>query len=203
MAKGGHVSVPDEDTKRIGRLLHYVGMLVAVVCGTVGYALAYAPTTKSIEDTNALLDELRQSVQNAPVIRREHDRASRYLEKVTQRLAALRRRVPAEAEAGDFLRQVTEIAARQHVTISNFQPGKTTQRNGYAEMEVTLSGKGSFENICSFFDGLGKLPRLSKVETLTISAGDTPREYPMKATLLIYFGLQDADATPPKEVRRG
>jgi Tfp pilus assembly protein PilO len=155
-----------------------------------------------MEDTSALIDELKQSVQNAPVIRREHERASQYLQSVTKRLDALHQRVPADAEAGEFLRQVTQIATEQHVAISNFQPERTADKDGYAEMEVTLTGKGSFESICSFFDRLGKLPRLSKVKNLTLSAGNTPNEYPMKATLLIYFGLQD-DAAPRKEVRRG
>lgn len=197
------MSVLDEDTKRIGRLLHYAGLLAIVVFGTIGYSFAYAPTTKSIADASASIDELRQSVRNAPVIRREHEKASRYLQTITKRLDALRQRVPADAEAGEFLRQVTQIAAEQHVAISNFQPERTADKDGYAEMEVTLSGKGSFESICSFFDRLGRLPRLSKVRNLTLSAGTTPNEYPMRATLLIYFGLQNADAAPRKEVRRG
>lgn len=187
----------------MGRLLHYAGLLVAVVCGTVGYALAYAPMTKNIENTNALIDELKQSVQNGPVIRREHERASQYLKQVTARLEALRRRVPTDAEAAEFLRQVTQIATEERVALSNFQPEKTTRSDGYAEMEVSLTGKGSFAGICSFLDRLGKLPRLSKVKSLSISVGNSPSEYPMKATLLIYFGMQDADAAPPKEVRRG
>ncbi len=187
-------------------MLHYTGLLAAVVCGTLAYSLAYAPTNKSMQDTSALIDELRQSVQNAPVIRREHARASRQLKSVTERLEQLRSRVPEDAEAGEFLRQVTQIAAEQHVAISDFQPERIADKDGYMEMEVTLTGKGDYRAICSFFDQLGKLPRLSKVKNLTLSTGNTPDEYPMKATLVIYFGLEGADtadATPRKEVRRG
>ena len=205
------MSVLDEDTRRIGRMLHYGGLLVAVVCGTIAYSVAYAPTTKGIVDTSALIDELRQSVQNGPVMRREHEKAAQELRKVTQRLETLRQRVPSDAEAGEFLRQVTQIAAGQHLAISDFQPEKTTDKDGYVEMEVTLSGTGSYRGICSFFDELSKLPRLSKVKNLTLSAGSTPDEYPMKATLVIYFGLESSDAadtaadgtTTRKGVRRG
>ncbi len=199
------MSVLDDDTKRVGRLLHYGGLLAAVVCGTIAYSFAYAPTNQNIQDITALLDELKQSVQNAPVIRREHERASQNLQAVTQRLQKLRQRVPADAEAGEFLRQVTQIATEQHVAISDFQPERTTDRDGYAEMEVALTGKGSFESICAFFDRLGKLPRLSKVKSLTLSTGSTPNDCPMKATLVIYFGLQDTDTKTAtrKGVRRG
>ena len=201
------MSVLDEDTKRIGRLLHYAGLLAAVVCGTLAYTFGYAPTNKRMEDTGALIDELKQSVQNAPIIRREHERASQNLHQVTERLTKLRQRVPADAEAGEFLRQVTQIATEQHVALSDFQPERTTDKNGYAEMEVTLNGKGSFAGVCSFFDRLSRLPRLSKVKSLTLSAGTTPGEYPMRATLVIYFGMEDSDTDAKtaarQEVRRG
>ena len=73
----------------------------------------------------------------------------------------------------------------------------------YAEMEVTLIGKGGFAGICSFFDRLEKLPRLSKVRDVTISVSHVADEYPMKLTLIIYFGLRDSSTAMVQEVRRG
>jgi hypothetical protein len=68
-------------------------------------------------------------------------------------------------------------------------------------MEVTLKGQGSFASICSFVDQLARLKRLSKVKNLTLSASDSPSEYPMTATLVIYFALQGKDAPSPQEGR--
>ena len=51
--EGGSVSVLDDDTKRVGRLLHYGGLLAAVVCGTIAYSFAYAPMNQNIQDTTA------------------------------------------------------------------------------------------------------------------------------------------------------
>jgi hypothetical protein len=55
-------------------------------------------------------------------------------------------------------------------------------------------------------DRLSKLERLSKVKDLTLSAEGDASEYPMTATLVIYFGLRGkeaAEAKPPQEDRRG
>lgn len=198
------MSVLDTDTRRVGRLLHYAGLLLVAVCGSIAYDVAYVPATQGIEDTYAVIDELKKSEENAPVIRREHEKEAAHLASVTERISTLHQRVPEDADAGDFLRQVTQIAAEQHLAISNFQPDKTAEKDGYAEMEVTLTGKGGFASICRFFDRLAKLPRLSKVRQLSISNGNVPGEYAMTATLLIYFGLNEADVAPPKkEVRRG
>ena len=167
--------------------------------------LAYAPTNRNIQDTTALIDELKQSVQNAPVIRREHEQASQNLQAVTQRLQKLRsgcRRTPRRGNSSDKSRKSPRSSTSPSAI---FNRRERPTRDGYAEMEVALTGKGSFESIAAFFDRLSRLPRLSKVKSLTLSTGSTPNEYPMKATLVIYFGLQDADTKTAarKGVRRG
>jgi hypothetical protein len=65
-----------------------------------------------------------------------------------------------------------------------------------------LKGQGSYASICAFIDKLSKLNRLSKVRDLKLQAADGASEYPMTATLIIYFGLQAADGNI-QENRRG
>ena len=76
-------------------------------------------------------------------------------------------------------------------------------KTGYAEMQVTLKGQGSFGSICSFIDQLTKLTRLSKIKDLTLSAGESATEYPMTATLVIYFGLRGNDEASAQEGHSG
>jgi hypothetical protein len=70
-------------------------------------------------------------------------------------------------------------------------------------MQVTLKGQGNFGSICTFVDQLTKLTRLSKIKELTLSAGDSATEYPMTATLVIYFGLRGASEPSAQEGRSG
>jgi Tfp pilus assembly protein PilO len=195
--------VIDEDTRRFGRLLHYTGLLITVLCATAAYTLLHAPTTRAISDTSLGIEELLLSVQNAPIIREQHRKVSDTLRGVTTRIEEVQRRVPREADAGEFLKEITQIASAEQLAIKDFQPEKPSSRNGYAEMHVTLAGQGSFASICTFVDRLSKLTRLSKVKDLKLTGGDGQADYPMTATLVIYFGLRGKDANAAQENRRG
>jgi Tfp pilus assembly protein PilO len=195
--------VIDDETRRFGRLLHYIGVLATVIVATAGYSLLYAPTVHAIADRATRIEELTLSLQNAPVVREHHRKVSEKLQEVTTRIAEVQRRVPPAADAGEFLKEVTQLASAERLAIKDFNPEQPQNRVGYSEMEVTLRGTGSFASICSFVDRLAKLNRLSKVKNLTLSAGDTPSGYPMTATLVIYFGLQGKDTPSGQEGRRG
>lgn len=196
--------VIDDELLRIGRLLHYAGLAIVLVVGATAYNWFYAPVERVMLDAQMKIDALAISSRNAPVIRHEHERLSSHLQEIEARYAAIESRVPLNAEAGNFLKQISEIARQEQLEISSFQPAQSIQGNGYAAMEVMLDGKGNYKSICAFFDRLSKLQRLSKVKDLTISVDPQSDIYPMKATIVIYFGLQVDDLAPAEgEVRRG
>jgi Tfp pilus assembly protein PilO len=152
----------------------------------LGYTWLYSPLENRIFDTVVQIDELTLSRQNAAAIRKEHERLSSRLEDIEARYAALQRRVPANADAGSFLKQVSEIADQEKLVISNFQPANSVEGNNYAAMEILLEGRGSFAGICSFFDRLAKLQRLSKVRSLSIVVDEFAEMYPIQTTIVIY-----------------
>src|SRR5262245_26817647 len=195
--------VLDSDLRRFGRLLHYGGVLITVLCATAGYSLLHAPTVRDIFDTSTRIEEVMLSVENAPLIREQHAKISTKLAEVERQIEDVQGRVPNEADAGQFLKEVTRIANEEKLTIKNFQPEKPADKTGYSELEVTLKGEGTFASICSFFDRLNKLSRLSKVKGLTVTSADNKTEYPMTVTLVIYFGIKGAADTESEEVRHG
>ena len=197
------MQVIDEQTQRFGRLLHYAGVLIMVVCTTAGYSFLHAPAVHAITETSNRIDELMLSVQNAPVIREQHRIVSAKLLDVTTQIANVQRRVPQDADDAKFLTQVSELAAAEKLAIKDFHPENPESKNGYAELQVTLKGAGSFDSICTFMDRLNKLARLSKIKDLTLTSDTDTSEYPMTATLVIYFGLRGSDAEAGQEGHSG
>ena len=195
--------VIDNETRRFGRVLHYAGLVVTALCAATGYSLLHMPTMHAIGETSIRIEEVLLSVQNAPIIREQHQKVSATLQDVTSRIAEVQRRVPREADAGTFLKQITQIASADQIAIKDFQPEQPSLKSGYVELAVTLKGQGSFAGICTFVDHLNKLKRLSKVKDLKVSAADDSTDYPMTATLLIYFALQNENTKPAQEDRRG
>lgn len=196
--------VLDSETLKFGRLLHYAGVAIALVCGAVGYAWFYSSIDTQIFDAVVRIDELSLSRQNAATIRQEHERLSKRLHEIGVQYEGLQQRVPLNAEAGSFLKYVSDIAREEDLVISNFQPASSVAGDGYTAMEVLLDGQGSFKSICSFFDRLAKIQRLSKVKNLTVKVEQQSETYPMQATIVIYFGLDnEATVTTHKETTHG
>jgi Tfp pilus assembly protein PilO len=201
-----NMSIIDSETRRFGRLLHYAGLLATVVCASIGYSWVHAPTMEAIDDTSARIQELNLLVKNTPLMRAQHRKVSEKLSEVTTRITEVQRRVPRDADAGGFLKQVTKLASEEQFSIQDFTPEKPVDREGYAEMQVTLKGAGTYASICTFLDRLSKLKRLSKVKDLTLTAEGDADEYPLTATFVIYFALRSKEAdslVPPAEGRRG
>jgi len=117
--------------------------------------------------------------------------------------AELRQRVPPTADAGKFLGEVSRLAREETLAISEIQPDKPMVKDGFTEMEVKLTAEGDYKSICSFFDRLNKLSRLSKVKNLAVSTAGTTEKLPMTATIVIYFGLRGSGNAAPEEVQRG
>jgi len=198
--------VIDEELRRFGRLLHYAGLLATVLCAAAGYSFVRAPSKNAVANNSARIEELKLSIQNAPIMREQHHKVTEKLKEVTTRISDVQARVPLDADAGEFLKQVTQLASTEHLAIKDFTPEKPENRNGYAEMQITLKGAGSYASICRFLDRLSKLKRLSKVKDLSLSAEGDASEYPMSATLVIYFGLRGKEESPvksPQEDHRG
>ena len=195
--------VLDRDTRRFGLLLHGAGVVLTVLCCVAGYAWLYVPTKGRIADVAARIEKLKESVQDAPTVRSDHEQLTQRLKDLRVRIAALQQRVPPDADAGKFLKHVSEIARDEHLAISNFRPEKAAEKQEFAEMEVTLTAEGSFESICTFFDRLDKLARLSKVKHLSVTTKEASDELPMTATLVIYYGLRGVSNTTTQGVQRG
>ncbi|MEX2317156.1 MAG: type 4a pilus biogenesis protein PilO [Pirellulales bacterium] len=193
----------DAQTRRFARILHYTGVLLLVASVTGSYSLLHAPIIRETEKTVEKIEELSLSVENAVAIHDQHQKVSERLAAIKQQIATVQRRVPNEADSGKFLEEVSRIAGEEKLTIKNFEPGKATEKSGYSQMEVTLSARGSYRSICTFLDRLSSLTRLSKLQNLTLTTTGNATEYPMTATLVIYFALRGKDAKIPPEVKRG
>src|SRR5688572_32140806 len=100
-----------EELRRFGRLLHYAGVLATVLCAAAGYSLVHAPSIDAVADTSARIQELTLLIENAPIMREQHQKASKALNEVTTTIADVQRKVPRDADAGEFLKELTQIAS--------------------------------------------------------------------------------------------
>ncbi len=181
----------NDDLKQFDRMLHVGGAAVTVAVAVLIYFAAYAPLSRrhtAVLQRAASFDEL---LNRETQVRTDHANLSESLSEIKNRTEALHRRVPREPREVEFLMQVTEVANDEGLEIREYVFGAISKKRGYSQMEMTLIGDGTYHSICGFLDRVHRLPRLSNVAKMEVTADAQNDSYPINLTLVIYFDLID------------
>lgn len=105
------------------------------------------------------------------------------------RLAKL---VPYSMNFGGFYGALTSAATEAHVLLEQVQPGTLNQAESYLVLPVDLAARGGFQHLYDFIFRLTHLPRLTKVEELSLLATEDPGVCTLTMTLHVYAALPGA-----------
>ena len=119
--------------------------------------------TSQLESLNSEIRKLEVTAQKLPEFQRE-------VALLEKRLETLKSILPPAKETPDLMRRVQALAAQSNLTINNFTPGATVNREFYQEWPITMGVLGSYHNLAMFFDKVARLPRLVNVGNLKIGA---------------------------------
>jgi type IV pilus assembly protein PilO len=90
------------------------------------------------------------------------------------RLENLKSVLPAEKDAADLLRRLQTVATQSNLTIMSFKPAATVTKQLHAEWPITLQLEGTYHNLASFFDRVGKFTRIVNINGLDVKGKDRP-----------------------------
>jgi type IV pilus assembly protein PilO len=90
------------------------------------------------------------------------------------RLETLKSVLPEEKDAADLLRRMQVEAARANLEIKGFKPGPTVTKELHAEWPITLELEGTYHNLATFFDRVGKLTRIVNISGLDVKSKEKP-----------------------------
>lgn len=104
----------------------------------------------------------------------------------------LDRRLPQDMDVQSFYKSVTDFAQRHNVLISELRPGTPVDEEDHVKMPVSLKAQATFENFHAFLFDVTGLPRLSKLESLSMNVADTPNLCNVDVTMNIYAAQRKA-----------
>ena len=84
------------------------------------------------------------------------------------RLSNLRAILPDEKDAADLLRRMQTVATQSNLTIKGFKPAATVMKQLHAEWPIALELDGTYHNLATFFDRLGKFTRIVNISALEV-----------------------------------
>jgi type IV pilus assembly protein PilO len=98
------------------------------------------------------------------------------LKRANELLADYRTRVPASADVGDFVEEVSAIAQRLGLRNQNIAPLPPETRGPLTALPIRISFEANFPAIFSFLREVEELPRVARVTELTVGYPDEDEE---------------------------
>jgi type IV pilus assembly protein PilO len=92
------------------------------------------------------------------------------------RLANLKAILPEAKDAADLLNRMQTVAAQSNMTIKGFKPAPTVTKQLHAEWPITLELEGTYHNLATFFDRVGKFTRIVNINGLDVKGRDKPEQ---------------------------
>jgi len=179
-----------------------VSLAVAAVIGGAFWYLYWTDAAAQRDEKTTKLEALNKEIRALEVTAQKLQEFQREVALLEKKLETLKSILPPAKETPDLMRKVQALAAQSNLTINNFTPGATVNKEFYQEWPIAMGVLGSYHNLALFFDKVSRLPRLVNVSNLkinslgnqtqsqTISAGAT-------ATTFVYLETPPGGG-PPK-----
>ncbi len=82
--------------------------------------------------------------------------------------------LPSEKDAADLLRRLQTVAVQSNLTIKGFKPSAPVNKPLHAEWPIALELDGTYHNLATFFDRVGKFTRIINISALEVKAKEKP-----------------------------
>ena len=120
------------------------------------------------------LTNLRADIEKGQATARKLPQFRTQVTELEARLENLRAVLPEEKDAADLLNRMQSVAAQSSLTIKSFRPGATITKQMHAEWPITLELDGTYHNLATFFDRVGKFTRIVNITGLDVKGKDKP-----------------------------
>lgn len=164
------------------------GLGLATLAGlSIGCFLVLGPIQNQMQSVRAEAVGYRDLIQRASEVANRKQKLTLELEKSRQTADELAQRIPAAPRESDFLHQISHLANRSGLEVTDYHPGGIEKRENHEEMEVRVDTRGEYEPLCRFLKEIDALPRLCRLTEMDISTD--AKDSKLKADLLfrIYF----------------
>src|SRR5260370_27256112 len=146
-----------------------VSAALAVLIGGLFWYFYWTDAVTERDDKTTKLEALNKEIRALEVTAQklgEFEREDALLEKKLETLKSI---LPPAKETPDLMRKVQALAAQSNLTINNFTPGATVNKEFYQEWPITMGLTGNYHNLALFFDKVSRLPRLATVTNSNIT----------------------------------
>jgi len=153
-----------------------VGAFVVLALAGVGIFYYYyeAPMREDIAARQTQLTALRADINKGYATAKRLTTFRSEVAELEARLDTLNAVLPSEKDAADLLRRLQTVAVQSNLTIKGFKPSPPVNKPLHAEWPIALELDGTYHNLATFFDRVGKFTRIINISALEVKAKDRP-----------------------------
>jgi type IV pilus assembly protein PilO len=147
-----------------------VSVALAVIIGAGFWYFYWSDAVDDRDKKTTQLEGLNKEIRALEVTAQKLGEFQREVALLEKKLETLKTILPPAKETPDLMRKVQALAAQSNLSINNFTPGATVNRDFYQEWPISMGVAGNYHNLALFFDKVSRLPRLVNVSNLKINS---------------------------------
>lgn len=153
-----------------------IGAFVVLALGGVGAFYYYyeGPARADVVARQTQLVALRADINTGYATAKRLPEFRGQVAELEARLENLKSVLPDAKDAADLLRRLQTVAVQSNLTIKGFKPSPTITKQLHAEWPIALELDGTYHNLATFFDRVGKFTRIINISGLDVKAKDRP-----------------------------
>ena len=167
MAENAYTKLPKNQQWVVGAVIAIIAAVGFYYGWYEGKATERDGLKKNLADLNAQIQELNVVKANLPALEKE-------VEQLSLRLDQLRRILPPARETADLMKRIQSLASQSNLKIRSFAPGAVAQKDFYQEWPIEIQVDGTYPNLATFFDRVGRLPRIVNLGNLRSAVSARP-----------------------------
>jgi len=174
--------------KNLKRRLDFIGTGVTLLAVAAVVYGGWRSGLKKLGGLRAEQGQLTERLSDMTELETWVNEGEGKLAEMGREIARLDRNLPEEMGFQDFYSMLTEAARQTGILINEISPGPVIQNEArdYQEMSVSFSMTAGFEDFYRFLSSLSRLPRLNKLDYLSIGPSTDPELCDIEMTVKIY-----------------
>jgi Tfp pilus assembly protein PilO len=150
------------------------------------FLLLFRPALQRVSSLRQQTRVLTQQLELSSQVRTGLGHIQAEVAAVEQQLAAFHEQLPLEEQLDTYLRQIDQIAKQTGFNVTLIKPGTIQHQELYSQLPITISAASPFPEFYRFLGELHDLPRLTKIDALSVVRQGETDVCDIALTLLIY-----------------
>ncbi|HCJ66434.1 MAG TPA: hypothetical protein DHV62_03685 [Elusimicrobia bacterium] len=161
------------------KILLVVGIIALIY---VFYSYLWRPLGVKTKTVEKKITELKGKVQLARTNTQELERIKKEMESLTTELKEIESYLPKKKEIPSLLRNLTRMAEKYQVNITNLAPQSPNQRDYFVELPFSIQSVTNYHGLATFLTALAQSERIINTVNLRLTGQLGSEEKTISAT---------------------